>query len=71
MIISIQTVVWFVVYVLIAAIVFGALDYLVRTAPFVPEGWKPIIRWVLLALAILCGIGILLSFIGGGPVFRA
>jgi len=68
--ISLGTIVWFVVYVLIAAIIFGALDYLIRTAPFVREEWKPMIRWGLLALAILCGIGLLLSFLTGSPVLR-
>lgn len=68
--ISLQGVVMVIVYLLGAAIVFGLLDYLVQSAPFVPEPWKPVIRWVLLALGVLILIGLLLSFIGGTPVFR-
>ena len=68
--ISLTQVIWFVVYALVVAIVFGLLDYLIRTAPFVPDGWKPVLRWVLMALGILILSGILLSFTGGGPVFR-
>ncbi len=70
MIPSLQTVVYLVVFLIVAAIVFGLLDYLVRTAPFVPEPWKPTIRWVIVALGVLILIGILLSFLAGQPVFR-
>jgi hypothetical protein len=71
MIPSLQNVVAIVVYVLVAAIIFGLLDLLIRKAPFVPEEWKPTIRWVLLALGILVLIGVLLSFLTGTPLFRA
>jgi hypothetical protein len=71
MIPSLPTVVAVVVYLLIAAIIFGLLDLLIRRAPFVDEAWKPTLRWVLLALGVLVLIGILLSFLSGTPVFRA
>jgi membrane associated rhomboid family serine protease len=69
--ISLTTVVWLVVYVIVAGIIFGLLDYLIRSAPFIPDGWKPVLRWILMALGILVLCGILINLLGGGPVFRA
>ena len=69
--ISIQTAVYLIVYLIIGGIVFGLLTLLVDRAPFMPEGWKPIVKWILLVLAVLVLIGILLTFLGGTPVFRA
>lgn len=68
--ISLTGAIWIILYLVVAAIVFGLLDYLIRTAPFIPDGWKPVLRWILAALGILVLIGILLSFLGGGPIFR-
>jgi amino acid transporter len=69
--ISIQGVVNIVITLLVLGIVFGLLDLLIRKAPFIPEEWKAGIRWVLLVLAVLVLIAILLSFVGGTPIFRA
>jgi hypothetical protein len=69
--ISLTEVVWIVVYFLCVVAVFAALDWLVRTAPFVPDGWKPNLRWVLMALGVLVCIGIIMTMFGGRPVFRA
>jgi len=68
--ISIQGVVNIILTLLVIGIVFGLLDLLVRKAPFIPEEWKAGIRLVLLVLAALVLIGILLSFVGGTPIFR-
>jgi hypothetical protein len=70
--ISVSTAVWVVVYLIVGGIVFGLLNLLVDRAPFMPEGWKPIAKYILLVLAVLVLIGILVSlFGGGGPIFRA
>lgn len=69
--ISIQGAVNVILVLLVGGIVFGLLDLLIRRAPFIPEEWRAGIRWVLLVLAVLVLIGILLSFIGGTPIFRA
>jgi hypothetical protein len=69
--ISIQGAVNVIVALLVCGIIFGLLDLLIRKAPFIPEEWRAGIRWVLLVLAVLVLIGILLSLIGGTPVFRA
>ncbi len=69
--ISLQGAVYILIYLVVGAIVLGLLDYLIKSAPFIPDPWKPNIRWVLLALGILVLIGILLSFTGHGPIFRA
>jgi preprotein translocase subunit SecE len=58
---------------IIAGIVFGLLDLLIRKAPFIPEEWKQGMRYVLLVLAVLVLIGILVGLTGGGgmgPIFR-
>jgi hypothetical protein len=69
--ISLSAIVWLVLYVLVAAIIFGLLDYLIQSAPFVPDTWKPVLRWVLLALGVIVLCGILINMLGGGPIFRA
>lgn len=70
--ISIQDAVTLIVYLIVGGIVFGLLTLLVDRAPFMPEGWKPVLKYVLLAIAILVLITVLLSFIGvvRGPLFR-
>ena len=68
--ISLQGAVNVVLLLLVAGIIFGLLDLLIRKAPFIPEEWKAGIRWVLLVLVVLVLIGILLSLVGGTPVFR-
>jgi membrane associated rhomboid family serine protease len=69
MAISLEGVVWLVVFLVVAAVIFGLLDYLIRTAPFVQEAWKPTLRWALVALGVLVLIGLLLSFLNGRPIF--
>jgi hypothetical protein len=70
--ISITGAVWLVVYLIIGGIVFGLLNLLIDNAPFMPAEWKPIAKYLLLALAVLVIIGILISFLNGGgsPIFR-
>jgi hypothetical protein len=69
--ISIGAAVTIIVYLIVGGIVFGLLNLLIDKAPFMPEGWKPVMKWILLCLAILVLIGLLLSFFGGTPIFRA
>jgi hypothetical protein len=68
--ISIGAAVTIIVYLIVGGIVFGLLNLLIDKAPFMPEGWKPVMKWILLCLAILVLIGLLLSFFGGTPIFR-
>ncbi len=57
------------VYLLIAGVVFGLLWWLVQyIAP--PEPFRKIANVVLAVLAVLVIIGILLSLVGGTPIFR-
>jgi hypothetical protein len=69
--ISMQNAVMVIVYLVVGGMIFGLLTMLVQRAPFIPEGWKSVILWILLALAILVMISVLLNFVGGVPVFRA
>lgn len=68
--ISLSGAVNIILVLLVAGAVFGLLDLLIRRAPFIPAEWKEVIRYVLLVLAVLVLIGILISFTGGGPIFR-
>ncbi len=75
--ISISGVVWLIVYILVAGVIYYLLDLLIEKAPFVPPQFKQIAHYVLLVCAILVAIGLLLNFLGvgvpfggGGPVFR-
>lgn len=69
--VSITTVVWIVLYIVIGGMVFGLLNLLIDRAPFMPPEWKPVAKFFLLALAILVLIGILLSLMNGTPLFRS
>jgi hypothetical protein len=70
--ISLATVVWFVVYLLVAGCVFGLLKLIVDKNPWMPEAWKPTVNYILLVLAVLILIGLLISLIPGqGPIFRS
>ncbi len=71
--ISLSGAAWFVLYLIIGGVIFGLLDMLIQKAPFMPEGWKPIGRYVLLVIAVFVVIGILISMVGGGgpsQIFR-
>lgn len=67
---SLTTIVWLIVYILIAGAVFGLLKLLIDKAPFLPEGWKPIANYILLVCAVLVLIGILISVVQGTPLIR-
>jgi hypothetical protein len=70
--ISIQSAVTVIVYLLVGGIVFSLLRWLINSSPIDPK-FKEIANWVLILLAVLVLIGILLSFTGAipGPLFRA
>lgn len=71
--IDLQTVVMVVVYLLVGAVVFGLLYYLVNFVGSQFPGSEPFIkvaRIILVVLAVLVCIFILLSLVGSGPVFR-
>jgi hypothetical protein len=58
------------VYLLLAGLVFGLLWWLVGYLAL-PEPFNKAARVVLAILAVLVIIGILLSLVGGHPIFRA
>ena len=69
--ISIEGAVRVIVYLIIGGIIFGLLKWLVDASP-IPDKFKQIANFILIALAVLVLIGILLSFVGVGvgPIFR-
>lgn len=70
--ISISGAVSLIVLLVVGGIIFGLLALLIDKAPFMPDGWKPVCKYILIVLAVLVLIGILLSLVGGGtgPIFR-
>lgn len=67
--ISISGAVTIILYLIIAGIVFWLLWWLVNyVAP--PEPFRKIANVILAILAVLVVIGILLSLVGGQPLFR-
>lgn len=67
--ISLSQVVWVVVYLLVGGMIFWLLSLAVeKLNP--PEPWKKVATVVLYLLAVLVLIGILMSLVGGGPLFR-
>lgn len=61
---NVRDVVWFIVQLAGVAVVFGLLDYGVKSAPFISEPIKGFIHWALIVIACLLLIFIILSFIG-------
>jgi uncharacterized membrane protein len=68
-VISISGAVTVVVYLVVAGLIFFLLDWLVRYVG-VPDPFAKVARVVLAVLAVLVVIGVLLSLVGGGPVFK-
>ena len=58
-----------IVYLIVAGLVFGMLWWLIGYAG-IPEPFHKVARVVLAVLAVLVVIGILLSLVGGTPLFR-
>lgn len=68
--ISIEQIVYAVVFMLGAAAIFFFLNILVEKAFFIPADWKPAIKYVILAGAILIAIGVILSLMLGRSLIR-
>lgn len=68
--ISLEAAVWIVVYLVVAGLVFGLLFWLVQYIGL-PAPFDKVARVALAILAVLVLIGILLSVVGGQPIFRA
>lgn len=67
--ISLSGAVQIIVQLIIAGLVFGLLFWLVDfVAP--PEPFRKVAKVILAILAVLVLIGLLISFGGGGPIFR-
>ena len=71
--IDLQSVVQIVVYLLVAAVVFGLLYWLVDKIGAMFQGSEPFVKiakLILLILAVLICIGVLVSLVSGRPMFR-
>lgn len=67
--ISISAAVTTIVYLIVAGLIFWLLWWLISyVGP--PEPFRKIANVILAILAVLVVIGILLSLVGGGPIFR-
>jgi hypothetical protein len=67
--ISLNAAVTLVIYLIVAAMIFWLLWFLINyIAP--PEPFRKIANVVLMVLAVLVVIGILLSLVNGQPIFR-
>ena len=67
--ISLTGAVTIIVQLLVAGCVFALLNWLIDSAP-IDGKFKQIGKFVLVVLAVLVLIGLLISFTGGGPLFR-
>lgn len=67
--ISLQMVVQVVLYLIVAGLIFWLLDWLIRYIG-VPDPFAKVCRVILAVCAVFIVIGVLLSLIGGAPVFR-
>ncbi len=67
--ISLSGAVSVIIYLVVAGLIFWLLWFLINyIAP--PEPFRKIANVVLMVLAVLVCIGILLSLVGGQPIFR-
>lgn len=67
--ISISGAVMIVVYLIVAGLIFWLLNWLIGYCG-VPDPFAKVARVVLAVLAVCVIVGILLSLIGGSPLFR-
>jgi glucan phosphoethanolaminetransferase (alkaline phosphatase superfamily) len=68
-VISLSGAIQVVIQLVVVGIVFFLLNWLVDSAPMEAR-IKQIAKFILVALAVLVLIGMLISFGGGGPIFR-
>jgi hypothetical protein len=58
-----------VIVLIVVGMIIGLLYWLVQKAPFIPDPIRPIILWIILALAVLVVIYmVLLPLVGGSGV---
>lgn len=67
--ISISAAVNVLVYLIVAGVIFGLLWWLIGYCGL-PEPFDKVARVILAVLAVLVVIGVLMSLVGGQPVFR-
>jgi hypothetical protein len=68
--ISLSAAVNVIIQILVAGCVFALLNWLIDAAP-IDGRFKQIGKFILVVLAVFVLIGLLVSFSGGGPLFRA
>lgn len=67
--ISLSGAVTIIIYLLVGGLIFWLLWFLINYIN-PPEPWKKVANVILMILAVLVIIGILLSLVGGQPLFR-
>lgn len=67
--ISLSTAAWFIFVLIIAGVIFWLLSWAIDYVG-VPEPFRKVARVVLVLLAVFILIGLLLSLVGGQPIFR-
>jgi predicted tellurium resistance membrane protein TerC len=68
--ISLSGAVTVIVYLIVAGLIFGLLWWLIGYCGL-PQPFDKVARVVVAVLSVLVVIGILLSLVGGSPLFRA
>lgn len=66
---AVESLIALVIYLIVIGLIFGLLWWLVDYCQL-PEPFNKVVRVVLAILAVLIVISVLLSFLGGIPVFR-
>lgn len=67
--ISISGAVTVVLYLVVAGVIFWLLNWLIDYCG-VPDPFRKVARVILAVMAVLVVIGVLMSLVGGQPVFR-
>jgi uncharacterized membrane protein YdbT with pleckstrin-like domain len=67
--ISLSGAVTIIIQLVVAGCVFALLNWLIDAAP-IDGKFKQVGKFILVVLAVLVLIGLLISFGGGGPIFR-
>lgn len=66
-----MTLLYFVLFVIVAAAIFAGSMYLIELCPWLPANWKPSVKYVVILILVVIGLGYLISLMPGQtPLFR-
>lgn len=65
---NLQFLLTFVILVIVVCIVCGVLTWIVRSAPMIPNEWKPTVTWLIMVFGVLIILFVLIGALTGSPI---